>query len=830
MHRSLGLIRFFLSSLLVAALSGVFPASAYAADNYYWQDVRAPVSIHELATNGSVYIGAGSFWGNGLWASTDLESWTRVDLPAAVGPAITSLEYKNGLFIAVSNTIATSRDGVTWSVSDVPVTLSGDYSAITYGKGLFVVVGSANAGSDAVLEGTILTSTDGQSWSVQDPGISLSISGSIFMNGVAWNGTRFVAAATTLSNYGSNWITDVILTSEDGKTWSKAPLPSDGSTAITFTTSFNDILAYGNGVFVAGGGAEMLDASLGYGSVYVSDDGLKWTAHVLPDGFAATGIEFVNGFFIAPGRTDYYGAASLQTTGYLVSSDGVNWEFASVNPDQRDLVAAGFAYSDGHYVTAGSAGVWTSPDLHTWSHAFSGPELGLLNCVGHGADAGYAAFSYGNGVIISGNGRDWWDDFVPVPTEIGYTSDSYQDGCIAYGPEGYVSNDVHSLDGTIWEASTVPPGEYIRFVAYDDSKYLAVAFNGYLSAYDVLTSEDGVTWTIIPDDLPDSFNPLALKVINHIVVLIGRADNGTWSLWTSPEGEVWTDVTPSAPDFIHPQIGYGDGVYIAMWNDANGNLKIAQSTDGSSWTVQTDAFPEGLPFTPVSMVYGGDVYLAAGFDSSRQSGAYLISDDGSHWTYAIDNRTDSFRSMLWDGAKFVAIGSYDILNSSGDMPGVLLDVSVEAPTSVEPSEQFTITVSVSNAGRVRADDVVLEDTLPGSAAYEKVATSQGKCTNGGSALSCELGAIAPGAKAIVTIDLTAGSAEGSIVNYASVHAYQSMRDDADAALSTTVVIKKPESSDNGSGGSDGGGGGAFGLLGFMSLLGFAMRRRMTSGE
>lgn len=817
MSKLLGLSPRLLSFLMCAALAAL-STTTYAANGRYWQNVRATVAVDNIATNGKIYVASGSYAGNGLWTSTDLKTWTHPNLPGEVSARISSVVYENGIFFAIGNTIATSRDGINWSAADIPVSLATDFSAITFGNGMYVVVGCDDHTDKAV----VLTSVDGKAWTSVDTGITISEEGRMVLDGVAWNGARFVAAGTF---YGTgSGIVDIATTSTDGQHWSQVSLPADGSYGYTFSLGYGDALAYGNGIFVMGPGISLSGAGTG---VYTSSDGLHWTARTLPDGFGGSAIQFVNGSFITPGKSSFFEPGDPRF-GYLVSKNGIDWSFASPDSDNPELSTAAFTYA-GKYVLASEAGVWSSQDLANWTHLFSGPQSSRLSCIGHGAGT-YVVLGQLDGALTSGNGIDWPDEMMTVPADVyGYTQPEYSNGCIAHGPSGFVNRAFHSIDGINWEPSITPSGmDQISVVAYNGSKYLALVQTG--SSPYVLQSADGATWTSVSHNLTLAFID-ALKVIDGSFFAINQNN-----VFSSPDGAVWTNVTPPLSDmagFLH--IGYGNGILIAMWTDKNQHLKIATSTNGgANWTVEADAFPEGLVFTPISIAYGGGVYLATGYDYHRDTGAYIVSKDGVHWTFAFDNRISKFNAMLWDGTKFLAVGPFDILTSAGGMPSVLLNVSGDAPESVEPGQAFAITVTVSNDGSVRADDVVLNDTLPSSATYKSATASQGQCAKSGGTLTCELGVIAIGAEATVTLNFTAGSTEGDVTNKSSVGAYQSMRDDAALESSTTVTVKKPASnnSDNvGTVGSDsGGGGGAFGLLGFMSLLGFAMRRRMTSGE
>ncbi|HET7674560.1 MAG TPA: hypothetical protein VFL54_03455, partial [Gammaproteobacteria bacterium] len=390
----------------------------------------------------------------------------------------------------------------------------------------------------------------------------------------------------------------------------------------------------------------------------------------------------------------------------------------------------------------------------------------------------------------------------------------FGDGCLAYGPGGYVTGNYHSTDGVHWEQSTVPPSETIIYVADNGSKYLGVTADS-----GVLASADGASWVPVSDNLPSTFHADSLKAMNGAFFLTGTDGNGHAKVMSSTDGSSWTDVTPSNPAGFHgPFLGYGNGVYVAIGNDDQHYAVIARSDDGAHWTIEADAFPGGLAFYPFSISYGGGEFLAVGIDPVGDYGEYLVSHDGSHWTATDYHALNDFTAVLWDGSKFVATGSNDILNALG----VMLNVSGSGPASVEAGADFAYTVSVSNDGDIAADKVVLNDTLATAAAFKSATTSQGTCANEDGVLSCELGTLAAGDTVTLKLTYTAGSKAGSVTNEAAAYAYQPTRDDADTHSSTTVTVKPQSAGDKSEG--DTGGGGAVGLFGLAALLGFALRR------
>ena len=92
------------------------------------------------------------------------------------------------------------------------------------------------------------------------------------------------------------------------------------------------------------------------------------------------------------------------------------------------------------------------------------------------------------------------------------------------------------------------------------------------------------------------------------------------------------------------------------------------------------------------------------------------------------------------------------------------------PTGRQPTgRNMTYTLSVTNNGPDPATDVVVTDTLPGTATYVSAAPSQGSCVQASGVVTCTLGTIANGGTATIDIVVRPTQA-GLITNTASVTA------------------------------------------------------------
>jgi uncharacterized repeat protein (TIGR01451 family) len=108
-------------------------------------------------------------------------------------------------------------------------------------------------------------------------------------------------------------------------------------------------------------------------------------------------------------------------------------------------------------------------------------------------------------------------------------------------------------------------------------------------------------------------------------------------------------------------------------------------------------------------------------------------------------------------------------------PAADLGVSIEdSPDPVLERDQVTYTVTVDNLGPGQAPNTRLVDTLPADPTFVSATASQGSClrdvnSNSGGVLTCELGTIAAGGQATVTIVIEPRMEE-PITNTATVNA------------------------------------------------------------
>lgn len=129
-------------------------------------------------------------------------------------------------------------------------------------------------------------------------------------------------------------------------------------------------------------------------------------------------------------------------------------------------------------------------------------------------------------------------------------------------------------------------------------------------------------------------------------------------------------------------------------------------------------------------------------------------------------------------------------------PAADLAVSItDSPDPVLERNQVTYTVTVDNLGPGDAPNTTLVDTLPADPTFVSAEASQGSCvrninSNSGGVLTCDLGAIAAGGRANVTI-VVEPRREGTITNTATVNAgAPDLNTDNNSDTETTTVTPR----------------------------------------
>jgi hypothetical protein len=306
------------------------------------------------------------------------------------------------------------------------------------------------------------------------------------------------------------------------------------------------------------------------------------------------------------------------------------WTVVNVTPPAELL---GIGWGAGQYVAVGRLGtVMTSPDLAAWtvrssgvSHALRSVAVSASRIVAVGdSTAGEAV------VISSADGATWSTQ---------YSSSNCQGSACASPAQ---------LSRVIWTGT--------QFVAVGMERPVSSAMVYAL----VLTSPDGITWTKrAPQALPisDEWSHPNQRWVTSVAwsgsLFVLPSIDTIWDpvVWTSPDAETWTlsrdvttDVVWSMPFF---DVTWGNGRFVAVDGPAfGGDSPVFTSVDGLRWLPDTTA--ANLPtMNAVASKPGEFVAIGASYLQTSQ--------DGRNW--AVSQLSGCGNSVLWDGARYVAVGT-----------------------------------------------------------------------------------------------------------------------------------------------------------------------------
>jgi hypothetical protein len=606
--------------------------------------------LFDVVWTGSQLIAVGEL--GKIFTSPNGQTWT--ERQSGIATDLNCVQMHGSLIVAAgdSGRVVSSPDGIAWTIRDAGLTrnckdlavkgghliglfrgniLSSTPDAVTWNSGPIRGLGGASRllwnGSSLIAVGSeTYASPDGLVWTAGGPGPA---SNSPLV--VVWNGTRFIAAGgtkTQSSDDGLQWTTAPIITqdlrcvatsgpvtvavgyqgnilrSNDGLAWTNVSPPAD-----TSPVRFQTIVWDGNR-FIAS--APDLAVS--------STDGVTWSAigtGALND-VASNGSEFVA--VGADGRVSH-------------SSDGILWQSHNLNTF-ADLKAVSFV--NGSWFAAGTQGaLFRSQDGRSWASANSGIGATSVSRVSWNG----AIYLTGCGRYSSADGWTWTPRNTPDDMAWTRTEGNVFRGEFNGSLSGY---SLESPDGIAW--SRVNSRSKLTGATYGGGLMVATSSGGEL-----LTSTDGVTWTMI--DTPARAWLQSVTWTGSMFVAVGLS--GT--VITSSDGFTWQQLSPSG--FL-----YGTSLNYVVWTGSRlvavaSSARIYVSTNATAWSEIWNP----ASATMDTIAWSGSMLVAVG-----TSGAIITSPDGLAWTTRTSNTTASLWGVTWTGSQFVAVGNSGVIVTSPD--------------------------------------------------------------------------------------------------------------------------------------------------------------------
>ncbi len=445
-----------------------------SADGVLWTPHPSPVGpVPCLGYGGGSFIvlGGGSTV-DAVATSTNCAAWTTNTVSWPFRDSPWDVAYGNGLFVAACSGggVAVSANGIAWA--DSGFAALSDVMGVCYGKGAFVAVGP---GPPAV-------STDGVRWDQPAPVADL------WINGVVYARDRFVAVGCEGLWSPYNGV-GVIFGSADGMHWSVAHPVVEGLMSV----------AYGNSLFVAAGGS----------NVVTSADGISWAPQALGGAASIQSVAYGEGQFVAVGGA------------ILTSTDGVHW--LQRNPG-TNVGLAQVVYGNGAFVAlldAPGGAVLASPDGVAWTLQSSGTTDQLLGlCYGQGV-----FLAVGNQTVLtSTDGVHWSAPGSSPPWSGEVVGPAYVHGMFAVCSGGGFFTSTNTVD---WVLHDTGCGCRLTGLAFGGATLVGVGESGRVVQSGTMTS-----W-------PMRLAPLPWRGTGPFQITVAGPANHNWEIDASSDLFGW---------------------------------------------------------------------------------------------------------------------------------------------------------------------------------------------------------------------------------------------------------------------------------------------------
>ncbi len=359
--------------------------------------------------------------------------------------------------------------------------------------------------------------------------------------------------------------------------------------------------------------------------------------------------------------------------GALPAGQWVDWQWMNPLPQGQDLLEVA-AQPGLSAVAVGDAGTVLVHDGDGWRLVAGGQDHTWFDVVSDGhvlVAIGGRQINTGEwllpdyGVISSSeDGLVWTERFRTEPF---FAADVLHDGTkfVAVGSHLVAT----SPDGLSWQEHPLPPDlEMARLgnIAWNGHRFVARGVTSpYFGQRAIFISDDGMQWSKVP--LGEEIPQMSLAGPawgNGRFVLVGGVWPGVVFVLTSEDGVAWTvSPTRQPPPPLTTCLVYENGGFVAA-GEYPGQPEgwVSQSPDGESWTTHAVDIDEAFH----DITWLGDHYQAVG-----QDGVMATSPDAVTWTETSSNAVDFDRfltDMTWapDIQTLVAVGTENMVATSED--------------------------------------------------------------------------------------------------------------------------------------------------------------------
>ncbi len=262
------------NSVFAMNSSGIYVGNAVVNSSGVYRDGSPVTSAQQFATGEIIIVSdlesqpSGTINTNFVYSKSEYSSFINQPTATSVdnfgfdltlnssGGGLRDIAFGNGIYVAVGEPVSStpnvkrSTDGINWTTPTIPFSGNITLHSVEYANGLFMAIASNSSVTRC------MTSTDGNSWTAKT---NLVATGTTTLGGLflAYGQGKFVCAYTTTG--GSD---DIRYTTDQGTTWT-ATSPT-GYTNISDLKYFNDqffVCAFSQGVQVSSNGSHYSNVS-----------------------------------------------------------------------------------------------------------------------------------------------------------------------------------------------------------------------------------------------------------------------------------------------------------------------------------------------------------------------------------------------------------------------------------------------------------------------------------------------------------------------------------------------------------------------------------------
>ena len=689
---------------------------------------------------------------NRIIKSSDGTSWTAINTTGkdTTYSCIASIDSLNLLLTATTSTtdiyftnkiaICTNSDASSWTF--VPTSYDLGFNRIIYADSLNLLVTCGNYGQK-----NILTSSNGKNWTIQTPA-NLNI----YFNDIVWASS--LSLIVCISN-------GIINRSSDGINWISSSTPTGNWNSICWAPSLNLFVA----IAASNAGTNFMRSSNGYVWTTFAVTGANWqdicwsstlslfVAVDFSSGSIATSNNGINWIVITTSKAFYTIQwiselsifMAVSTTGYSLSSDGINWiHYSNIiyNSITYTFANSRFNYMSQYSILVGTCKqnsinyICYSYDAINWvtvsfplntniSHFISVPELNVSIFHTSAVNKPFCPFlifdynEYVNNYDINYNLTNLNNQVLPDstlvsnaisnyytrtnPSNLNYSSICWSSKLskfiICTGDA--VDQLTSSLDGINYTVASAVNCSRVSSICWSpEFSIFAAVFQGN-STSKVITSSDAITWTTIVTPVDILYTSICWS--SDLLLFVAVASTGTNNrILISPDGINWSiSINPIDNNWTSVCWAKYMGLFVAVASTGTNN-RVMTSPDGITWTTRTSAANNSWN----SICYNSySNLLVAVSNNGTNSNNVMISSNGSNWTAVTTSTLNYWNSVCWSPELnvFMAVASSGTGNRvmtsyDGTTWTIRTSVADNDWTSVCWSPELNIFVAVASSG------------------------------------------------------------------------------------------------------------------------------------